>query len=465
RFRAWSVSQPRPRAARLPGASLSRSTSARSASASSSSRPRDRSTASVMPRFEVLSASQRSERSASAVPPQKGGRRRAGSPSGGSTFTTSAPRSPRTLPARKPGSCVRSRMRMPERALLNRRRTLAARRARCQVPRPVYRPSWAGLSPDAHVALRRRTMKIGIGIGDIGGSPADVDGLVAQAKRAEAEGFASGWFANIFGMDAILAAAICGRETSRIELGTAVVPTFPRHPVAMAQQALSAQAAARGRFTLGIGLSHQIVIEGMFGFSFAKPYSHMKEYLAVLGSLIRTGNVSHAGEEYRVNAQIAVPGATPCPILVAALAPRMLALTGREADGTITEMTGLRTIRDHTVPRIREAAATAGRPAPRVVVGLPVAVTRETAAARTSAAHGFQIYGALPSYRRMLDLEGVEGPGDVAIVGDESAVGEQLERLAEAGGTDFLGIPFRVDGDADAPARTRALLARRAARS
>ena len=308
-------------------------------------------------------------------------------------------------------------------------------------------------------------MKIGIGIGDIGGSPADVDGLVAQAKRAEAEGFASGWFANIFGMDAILAAAVCGRETTRIELGTAVVPTFPRHPVAMAQQALSAQAVARGRFTLGIGLSHQIVIEGMCGLSFAKPYSHMKEYLAVLGPLIRTGSVSHAGEEYRVNAHLAVPGATPCPILVAALAPKMLALAGREADGTITWLTGVRTIREHTVPRIREAAAAAGRPAPRVVVGLPVAVTRDVAAARTSAARGFQIYGALPSYRRMLDLEGVEGPGDVAIVGDESTVGAQLDRVAEAGATDFLGIPFRVDGDEDAVARTRALLVRRAARS
>src|SRR3989442_2855871 len=181
-------------------------------------------------------------------------------------------------------------------------------------------------------------MKIGIGIGDIGGSPADVDGLVAQAKRAEAEGFASGWFANIFGMDAILAAAVCGRETTRIELGTAVVPTFTRHPALMAQQALSAQAAARGRFTLGVGLSHQIVIEGMFGLSFAKPYSHMREYLSVLAPLVREGTVSHAGEEYRVNVQLTVPGARPCSILLAALAPRMLALAGRAADGTITWM-------------------------------------------------------------------------------------------------------------------------------
>src|SRR3989454_4241966 len=286
-------------------------------------------------------------------------------------------------------------------------------------------------------------MKIGIGIGDIAGAPAGVDGLTAQARRAEADGFASGWFANIMGMDAIMAAALCARETRRIELGTAVVPTFPRHPVAMAQQALSAQAVARGRFTLGVGLSHQIVIEGMFGLSFAKPYSHMKEYLAVLGPLIRTGSVSHAGEEYRVNAQLAVPGATPCPILVAALAPKMLALAGREADGTITWMTGMRTIREHTVPRIREAAAAAGRPAPRVVVGFPIAVTRDVAAARESAARVFQIYGALPSYRRMLDLEGAAGPGDVAVVGAESPVGEGLHPLAEAGAPDLLGIPLR----------------------
>src|SRR5262245_52360435 len=99
-------------------------------------------------------------------------------------------------------------------------------------------------------------MRIGIGIGEIGGSGGTIDDLVAQAKQAEADGFASGWLANIFGMDAILAAAVCARETARLELGTAVVPTYPRHPIAMAQAALSASAMARGRFSLGIGLSH-----------------------------------------------------------------------------------------------------------------------------------------------------------------------------------------------------------------
>ena len=303
-------------------------------------------------------------------------------------------------------------------------------------------------------------MRIGIGLGDIAGVTADVTDLVVQAQQAEADGFAHGWFANIFSYDAMTLAALCGRETTRIELGTAVVPTFPRHPFVMAQQALTTQAAADGRFTLGIGLSHQLVIEGMFGFSFAKPYTHMKEYLAVLAPLIREGMVSYSGSEYRVNANLTVPGAKPCQILVAALAPKMLALTGTVADGTITWMTGPKTIREHTVPRINDAAAKAGRPKPRVVVGLPIAVTTDVNAAKMSAAMRFAIYGSLPSYRAMLDREGAEGPADVVIAGNEAAVGAQLSDLKEAGATDFLAVPFPVDGDADAVDRTRAFLAR-----
>ena len=304
-------------------------------------------------------------------------------------------------------------------------------------------------------------MRIGIGIGEISNERPGIDGIIAQAQRAERDGFASGWFANIFGVDAIMAAALCGRETTRLELGTAVVPTYPRHPVAMAQQALTAQAACGGRFALGIGLSHQVVIEMMFGLSYAKSYSHMRDYLAVLAPLIRAGSVSHSGSEYRVNANLTVPGATPCPILVAALAPKMLALAGTVADGTITWMTGPKTLREHTIPRIREAAAAAGRPAPRIVVGLPIAVTTEVAAAREAAGRIFQVYGGLPSYRAMLDREGAEGPADVAMVGDESAVGEQIARLRETGVTDFLASPFPVGADAAASVeRTRALLLR-----
>jgi F420-dependent oxidoreductase-like protein len=305
------------------------------------------------------------------------------------------------------------------------------------------------------------TMRIGIGLGEIGNQPAGVDEILGQARRAEQDGFHSGWFANIFGIDAMTAAALAGTVTSKIELGTAVVPTFPRHPVAMAQQALSTQAATRNRFVLGIGLSHQLVIEGMFGLSYAKSYSHMKEYLAVLGPLIREGSVSVQGQEFRVNANLSVHGAKPCPILIAALAPRMLALAGEVADGTITWMTGTKTIREHTTPRIREAAARTGRPSPRIVVGLPIAVTEDVAAARDTAARAFQIYGSLPSYRAMLDREGVGGPAEVAVVGDEDSVAGELGRLEEAGATDFLAAPFPVGPDPKKSVeRTRALLVR-----
>jgi len=302
-------------------------------------------------------------------------------------------------------------------------------------------------------------MKIGIGIGDISGRPAAIDDLITQTQRAEEEGFASAWFANIFGIDAMTAIALIGRETSRIALGTAVVPTFLRHPLAMAQQALTTQAATGNRFSLGIGLSHQVVIEFMLGLSFAKPFTHMKEYLAVMAPLIRSGNVSFQGSEYRVSGNVKVPGATPCPILLAALAPKMLALAGAEADGTITWMTGPKTLREHTIPRLNEAAAKAGRPTPRVVVGLPIAVTDDVAGAREAAGRAFQVYGGLPSYRAMLDREGAVGPADVVIVGNEDAVGEQLQHLAEIGVTEFLSVPFAVGEDrADSWGRTWAFL-------
>lgn len=305
-------------------------------------------------------------------------------------------------------------------------------------------------------------MRIGIGIGEIAGAPATVDNLIAQAKEAEADGFSTGWFANIFGFDAILGCALAGRETSKIELGTAVVPSYPRHPTAMAQQAISANAACSGRFALGIGLSHKIVIEDMLGMSYAKPYSHMKEYVEVLNPLLRQEGVAHQGEEYKVMAQIQVAGAPSPSLLIAALAPKMLALAGRETAGTITWMTALKTLKDHTVPRINEAAADAGRPKPRVVCGLPLCVTEDPAAAREKAGAAFQIYNTLPSYRAMLDREGADGPGDVAIVGDESDVGEQLDRLAEAGVTDYLAVPFPSGSDGKASiARTREFLVKR----
>jgi F420-dependent oxidoreductase-like protein len=307
-------------------------------------------------------------------------------------------------------------------------------------------------------------MKIGIGIGDIASRPSDFTELAAQAKRAEDAGFASVWLANIFGADAMTAATVCGLATKKIALGTGVVPTYPRHPFAMAQQAASVSAATGNRFTLGIGLSHQVVIESMLGMSFAKSYSHMKEYLAVLAPLIREKKVQFSGESYKVNAMLNVPGAEPCPILIAALAPKMLALAGTVADGTITWMTGPKTLAEHIVPSVTKAANEAGRPAPRIVAGLPISVSDDANASRETAGKVFRAYGALPSYRAMLDREGAAGPADVAIVGTEAEVNRALDRMAEAGVTELLGAPFQTRKDDDSVQRTWDLLVARAKR-
>jgi len=300
-------------------------------------------------------------------------------------------------------------------------------------------------------------MKIGLGIGITGNE--GIDDVIRQIQRAEEAGFDSAWLPNIFGLDAITTIAVAGRETSRIELGTFVVPTYPRHPVAMAQQALTAAAAAGGRFTLGIGLSHRIVIEGMFGLDYSKPVRHMREYLSVLIPLLEGKQVQFRGEEYRVQAQITVPGVSRPSVVVAALGPQMLKLAGRLADGTATWMGGASYLRNTAIPAIRAAAAEAGRPAPRVVSGFPVAVTDYPDRARESAARIFAVYGQLPSYRAVLDVEGAAGPADVAIVGAEAEVEARLRELADAGVTDFNASPFPVDGDPGAVRRTVEFLA------
>ena len=296
-------------------------------------------------------------------------------------------------------------------------------------------------------------MQIGLFMGEPAG-PDPIASLDEQLGAAVADGFSSAWIPHIFGADALTALAVAGRAHA-IPVGTAVVPTYPRHPMALAQQALTTQASVGGRLSLGIGLSHQIVIEGMFGLSFDRPAVHMREYLSVLVPLLHGEPVSVTGEIYRVNGAIQVPGATNVPVLLAALAPRMLALAGGVADGTVTWVTGAATLADHVVPKIRAAAEEAGRPAPRVVAALPVAVTDDPDGARERAAKVFAVYGHLPSYRAMLDREGAAGPADVAIVGDPDTVRAGIERVQEAGATEFVAVEFAAGDDA---ARTRDLL-------
>ena len=277
-------------------------------------------------------------------------------------------------------------------------------------------------------------------------------------EQAEADGFDSFWFPQVFGADVLTVIALAGQRTTRIELGTAVVPTFPRHPVVLAQQALTAQAATGGRLTLGVGVSDKATIEGWLGLSYDRPASHMKEYLSVLRPLLNEEGVDFAGEEFKVNTALQVPDAIPCPVLVSALGPRMLAIAGELGDGVIVWMTGPKTIETHVVPRINAAAESAGRPRPRVCVGVAVAVTDNPAGARDRAARLFRSYDILPSYRRMLEIEGAQAPADLAIVGNEAAVERQLRLLADAGATDLLATIFPVDEAPVSIDRTQALL-------
>ena len=284
------------------------------------------------------------------------------------------------------------------------------------------------------------SVRIGIFAGDTAGRV--VDDVVAEAQGVADDGFAGYWIPNIFGLDALTVLAVVSREVPRIELGTAVVPTYPRHPLTMAQTALTVQAISGNRLVLGIGLSHQVIVENMWGLSFEKPVRHMREYLEIVTSVLQAGRVDFDGETMSAHGGINASGAEPVPVLVAALGTRMLELAGRVAQGTITWMTGPATLADHTVPTITRAAEAAGRPAPRIAAGLPVLVTDDADAGRARAATVFQAYGAMPSYRAMIDREGAAEPADIAVIGNETAVRAELERVADTGVTDLVAVEF-----------------------
>jgi F420-dependent oxidoreductase-like protein len=286
--------------------------------------------------------------------------------------------------------------------------------------------------------------------------------LVRQAERAEADGFASLWAPSAVAGDPLVALALAARATSRLEVGTAVLQTYPTHPALMAARAASVADAIGppGRFTLGIGPSHQPVVEGLLGMAYDHPGRHTEEYVQIVAALLRGAPVSFAGTDLRATAGAPpLPEGVTVPVLVSALGPRLLRVAGQNADGTITWMANATAVATHVAPRITEAAASAGRPAPRIVVGLPVAVHDDVAEARAVAAEQFSVYGTLPNYRRILDHGGAAGPAEAAIVGDEAAVTEQVEALFEAGATDVWAAPFAVGADkAASRSRTRELL-------
>jgi len=290
-----------------------------------------------------------------------------------------------------------------------------------------------------------------------GASP--VDATVNSLAMLRDEGFRRVWMAQLpYDPDLLTILAVALHEVDTIQVGSGVLPIQVQHPTQLAQRALTLNAIAGGRFSLGIGMSHRMVTEQMWGISYEKPLRRMREYLDGLLPLLAGQAAEAVGETVTTRGALQIPGAPTPDVYIAALGPQMLRLAGRRTAGTLTWMTGPKTLAEHVGPTLREAAAEAGRPetAVRVAASLPVAVTDDIAAARAKAAEEFAIYGQLPSYRAMLDREGYAGPEDAAIIGDENTVSERLDELAAAGVDEFAAVTF--DPAPEGRARTRALL-------
>lgn len=285
-----------------------------------------------------------------------------------------------------------------------------------------------------------------------------VDALVAELAGLREEGFRRCWGAQFpDGPDLLSLLSVALREVPDIELGTGVLPIQTQHPMALAQAALTVNLIGQGRLLLGLGLSHRPVVEQVWGLPFDRPIRRLSEYLDALQPLLDGDKVDATGETVTARGSLRIPGAPTPPVYLAALGPQMLRLAGRRTAGTITWMTGPKTLAEHVVPTIRTAADQAGRTA-RVVAGLPVAVTDDGAGAHAEAAKQFVMYGRLPSYRAMLDREGFAGPEDAAIIGNEAEVAGRLTELRAAGVDEFIAMPFTRDPEIRA--RTRALLRR-----
>jgi F420-dependent oxidoreductase-like protein len=286
--------------------------------------------------------------------------------------------------------------------------------------------------------------------------PATLDEITAQVRGAAGAGFATAWSAQALGWDALTTLAVAGSRIPGVGLGTAVVPVPQRHPLVLASQALTVQAAVGNRLILGIGAGIGMMVRGMFGLPTDRPVLRMREYLSVLVPLLRGENVAYQGQTLSAAGGAALPGAKPPPVMLAALGPAMLEVAGQLADGAVTWMTGPRTLAEYVVPAISKAATAAGRPEPRIIAGLLVCVTDDPEAVRERIAQQFDVAGRVPEYRAVLDREDAVGPQDVALAGDEQTVARHLRRLADAGVTEFMASPF---GTPEEQARTTAVLA------
>ena len=303
------------------------------------------------------------------------------------------------------------------------------------------------------------SMQISLSLVGILGGSSPVDATVKTLAKMRDEGFRRVWMAQLpYEADVLTVLAVAMREVDTIEVGSGVLPIQVQHPTSLAQRALTLNTIAGGRFILGLGMSHRMVTEQMWGVSWDKPVRQMREYLDGLLPLLAGQPAEAEGEFWTTRGALQMPGAPAPDVHIAALGPQMLRLAGRRTSGTLTWMTGPKTLAEHVVPTLRGAAVDAGRPesAVRVAASLPVSVTDDIDGARAQAAEQFAMYGQLPSYRAMLDREGYANPEDAAIIGDEKTVSDRLDDLSAVGVDEFSAVVF--DASPEVRDRTRALL-------
>lgn len=273
-------------------------------------------------------------------------------------------------------------------------------------------------------------MRIGVWIDDADRPLQKVRGQLLAAAEA---GFGAVWLSERGTWDPLTVLAAAGPPAAGVLVGTSIIRSYPRHPLALAAQALTAQAATDNRLVLGLGPSHAPIIEGQYGYSYSKPLTNLREYLSVLLPALRGEQVSCRGEAWSATGTVDIPGVEPPPVFLAALGPRMLRLTGELADGTMTTWTGPRSIDQYVLPALAEAAGAVGRPVPAVIAGACLSLTHEPDGVRRWVHEQFGAATGLPAYRAAFEREGVTGPADLVLAGDEATLEREISRFADAG--------------------------------
>ncbi|MEV0686210.1 TIGR03564 family F420-dependent LLM class oxidoreductase [Nocardia sp. NPDC050378] len=281
-----------------------------------------------------------------------------------------------------------------------------------------------------------------------------VDDIVEQARFVAEQGVPAVWFGQRMDYDSPTLAAIVGREVPTLQVGTSAIPVTGRHPLLISSQAQTAQAATHGRYHLGLAVGSTLSASA-FGQPFDRPIARLREFLTSLRQLLDTGTADIHGELFTTTPALptSVPGAERLPVLVAAMGPQALRVTGELADGTLPYLAGPRTLSEHIVPEITRAATTP----PRIVAFVPAVVTADVETARSEALRHLAFYEQILSYRRVLDLEGVTRAADLALIGDEETVAAGIRRYFDAGATEVVLTATDLSGQAD-HRRTIALL-------